>query len=165
MKGRDIMKGRHAIGIQRVNTGQQRAGQSEPASNKVKTQVPANAPIRSMQPKQQVLTDAAHTSADAQKLLTRPPAPFATSNAAAQQSTPPSPRGAKPGLGPKNIYAGKSGTTVGAKANPAGTATGYSKLPNQSAQIGGRMGFPPPVRKAGNNAFQKVKRNASFYGE
>jgi hypothetical protein len=120
-----------------------------------------------MGPKAPVLNDAKETSLDLEKRIAgRAQQPFANRGGAATTSASNGPRGATPGLEPKGIYAGKSGNTVGAKALPGGGAVGYSKLPNQSKQIGGRMGFPPPGRKAGNNTSRfPNKRNASFYGE
>lgn len=170
MKGRDPMKGRHAVGVQKTSVGKWPGSQNEPASNKAITGVSPSSPSRSMKPKPGVLANQAKTSADLQaRLAGKAPQPFTNTGGAYTAPTPASPRGAKPGgesvANPKGVYAGKSGTTVGAKANPGGSAVGYSQLPNQSKQIGGRMGFPPPARRAGNNAFQKVRRNASFYGE
>jgi hypothetical protein len=160
MNGRDPMKGRHSVGVQRVNTGKTRGGQSEPASNKVKTGTNTE-----MKPRAGVLANQAKTSLDLQNRLTKAPQPFTVTGAAPTQPTPPSPRGAKPGMEPKNIYAGKSGNTVG-QSNPGGRATGYSKLPNQSFQIGGRTSVARGPRKAGSNASgYPSKRNASFYGE
>lgn len=166
MTGRDPMKGRHSVGGRTANPGKMRGGGSEPASNHAITGVSPSSPSRSMRPKAGVLANQAKTSADLQnRLQGKAPQPFTQTGGAAVLPTPASPRGSKPGLEPRGIYAGKSGNTVGAKANPGGTATGYSKLPNQSGQIGGRMGFPPPARKAGNNAFQKVKRGSAFFGD
>ena len=161
MAGRDIMKGRHNVGVQRVNTGKMRSGQPEPAGNKVKTFGRAEYSTG----KAPIVPDAKETSADEQRFVAEAPSPFKSKMQTAGMPTPASPKGAKPGLEPKGIYAGKSGVTVGAKALPGGAATGYSKLPNMSGQIGGRMGFPPPARKAGAQNLGKVKRNASFYGE
>lgn len=119
-----------------------------------------------MTPKAPVLTDAKETSLDIEKRLKgRATQPFTNTGGAATTPTSASPKGAKPGLEPNGIYAGKSGNTVTARALPQGSPVGYSKLPNQSKQIGGRMGFPPPARKAGMISGFKSKRNASFYGE
>lgn len=118
-----------------------------------------------MKPKQPVLSDAAHTSADAQKQITRPPMPFANSNSVAQQ--PPAARasGGISTLQPK-IASGLQRTTPGAKALPAGSPVGQKTQPNQYGQIGGRMGFPPPKRRSGNNGSgYPAKKNARFYGE
>lgn len=170
MAGRDIMKGRHSVGVQRVSTGKTRAGGSEPASNKVKTGVPGSAPIRSMGPKPAVLTNQAETSRDVTKKITRPPMPFADPQGTVNTRASSGPRGAKPGgesvANPKGVYAGKSGNTVTARALPGGSATGYSKLPNQSGQIGGRTSVAKSPRKAGDNGSgYPAKRNRSFYGE
>jgi len=160
----DTMKGRHGVGVQRVNTGKTRQGQSEPASNKFKTNARTE-----MKPRPGVLANQAKTSLDLQNRLTKAQQPFTNVGGAATAPTPTSPRGAKPGgesvANPKGVYAGKSGNTVTAKALPSGSPVGYSKLPNQSGQIGGRMGFPPPARKAGAQNLSSVKRNRSFYGE
>lgn len=171
MKGRDPMKGRHSVSTQRTSVGKWPGNQSEPASNKAITGVSPSSPARTMRPKPGVLANQAKTSQDLQsRLAGKSPQPFTSTGAAATAPTPTSPRGAKPGGestgNPRGVYAGKSGSTVGAKANPGGGAVGYSKLPDQSKQIGGRMGFPPPTRKAGSNASgYPSKRNASFYGE
>lgn len=169
----DTMKGRHAVGKQRTNVGKWPGSSAEPASNKGGgiTGVSRSSPSRTMQPKPGVLANQAKTSADLQsRLRGRAPEPFANRGEAATAPTPSSPRGAKPGgesvANPRGVYAGKSGNTVGAKANPSGSPVGYGTLPNQSKQIGGRMGFPPPARKAGDNASRfKSKRNAAFFGE
>jgi hypothetical protein len=158
------MKGRHSVGVQSVNTGQQRGGQSEPASNKFKT-----ASTAFMSSKPAVLTSQAETSKDLTKKIVRPPMPFADPQGTVNTKAPSGPRGAKPGgestANPKGVYAGKSGSSVG-QSNPGGAAMGYSKLPNQSKQIGGRMGFPPPARKAGSfPSGYKAKKGAAFYGE
>lgn len=165
----DTMKGRHAVGKQRTNVGKWPGSSAEPASNKVKSGVPMGAPNSTMRPKPGVLANQAKTSLDLQNRISgKAPQPFTASGGAATAPTPSSPRGAKPGgesvANPKGVYAGKSGSSVG-QSNPGGGATGYSKLPNQSFQIGGRMGFPPPARKAGSQNLSSVKRNASFYGE
>jgi hypothetical protein len=160
MTGRDPMKGRHSVGTQRVNTGKTRGGQSEPAGNKTKT-----AGSYSITPKAPVLNDAKETSLDLQKRISgRAQQPFTNKGGAATLPTPASPRGSKPGPVEKP-YAGLSGNTVG-QSNPSGGAVGYSKLPNQSYQIGGRTSVARSPRRAGSNASgYPSKRNASFYGE
>lgn len=164
MKGRDPMKGRHAVGVQRTTNAKWPSSQAEPASNKAITGVSPSSPSRSMRPKAGVLANQAKTSQDLQaRLQGKAPQPFTNTQGAATTGTPQSPQGAKPGLEPR-IRAGLRGNTVG-QSNPGGGATGYSKLPNQSYQIGGRTSVASTPRKAGNNAFQKVKRNRSFYGE
>ncbi len=172
MKGRDSMKGRHSVGVQRTSAGKWPGNQAEPASNKGGgiTGVARSSPSRTMQPKPAVLANQAKTSLDLQnRLRGRAPEPFANKGYAAVAPTPASPRSAKPGgesvANPKGVYAGKSGDTVTARALPGGGAIGQSTMPNQSKQIGGRMGFPPPARKAGAQNLSSVKRNRSFYGE
>lgn len=118
-----------------------------------------------MRKKPPVLSDAAHTSSDAQKLITRPPMPFANKNSLGQ--TPPATKasGGVSTLEPK-IQSGLKRTTVGSKALPSSGPIGQKKAINQSGQIGGRMGFPPPKRKAGmNGGGFPSKRSANFYGE
>lgn len=159
MNGRDPMKGRHNVGGRTGSAGKIRGGQPEPASNKVKTGT--NTQTSKKKP---LVPNAADTSANAQTMIQEAPAPFKNKMTAAQMPVGTGARGAVPGQEPKNIYAGKSGSAVG-QSNPGGAAVGYSKLPNQGNQIGGRMGFPPPARKAGSQNLSKVKRNASFYGE
>jgi hypothetical protein len=171
MKGRDPMKGRHAVGTQKTSVGKWPGSSAEPASNKGGgiTGVSRSSLSRTQQPKPPVLSDAAHTSSDAQKKVLRPPEPFENPIGELNVRANSGPRGAKPGgestANPKGVYAGKSGSTVTARALPPRGPVGQTNAINQSGQIGGRMGFPPPARKAGDNAFQKVKRNASFYGE
>jgi hypothetical protein len=167
--GRDPMKGRHNVGGRTANPGKIRGGQSEPASNKVKTGVPGSAPIRSMGPKPAVLTNQAETSRDVTKKISRPPMPFADPQGTVNTKASSGPRGAKPGgesvANPKGVYAGKSGSSVG-QSNPGGGATGYSKLPNQRFQIGGRTSVAKSPRKSGDNGSgYPAKRNRSFYGE
>jgi len=165
MNGRDPMKGRHSVGVQRVNTGKMRSGQAEPASNKFKTKARPEYDFR----KRPIVPDAKETSRDEQRFISEAPSPFKNKMQTGAMPTPTSPKGAKPGgesvANPKGVYAGKSGSTVTAKALPPGSPVGYSKLPNQKFQIGGRMGFPPPARKAGAQNLSSVKRNRSFYGE
>jgi hypothetical protein len=119
-----------------------------------------------MGPKAPVLNDAKETSLDLEKRIAgRAQQPFANRGGAATSPSPAGPRGAVPGPVQKP-YANLQHSSPGARALPSGGAVGYSKLPNQSKQIGGRMGFPPPGRKAGNNTSRfPNKRNASFYGE
>ena len=160
MAGRDPMKGRHAVGGRMANPGKMRGGQPEPASNKVTGLSPNKNSMR-----RPFVPDAKDTSADAQTLIAEPPAPFKNRQTAAQMPAGTGARGAVPGLEPKNIYAGKSGSTVGARALPSDSPVGGGK-PNQSSQIGGHLGWPPPKRKAGvNGSGYPSKRNASFYGE
>jgi hypothetical protein len=105
------------------------------------------------------------TSRDAQKQVNQPPQPFANPQGAMQTSTSSGPPGGVSTMEPK-IASGLRHTNPGAKALPSGGAVGYKKLPNQSKQIGGRLGVKPTPRKAGNNTSgQPNNRNARFYGE
>lgn len=155
----NTMIGRHSVGGRTASPGKIKKGQSEPASNKFKTN--ARSEYSSKQPYQ---PDAKETSKDEEVFIRQAPMPFKDKNSTGRSPSPSGPRGAVPGQEPKNIYAGKSGNS--APRNPSGAAVGYSKLPNQSGQIGGRNSYPPPKRKAGQNGQGfPSKRNASFYGE
>jgi|HubBroStandDraft_6_1064221.scaffolds.fasta_scaffold00134_17 hypothetical protein len=155
---RDIMKGRHNTGGRTANPGKIKGGQSEPASNKVVT---ASSPRTSS--KKPFVPDSKETSQDEMNFIKQAPMPFKDKNSTGMSPSPSAPKGAVPGQEPKNIYAGKSGNS--APKNPAGQAVGYSKLPNQSGQIGGRMGFPPPARKAGAQNLSSVKGGSHFFGD
>lgn len=158
--GRDIMKGRHSVGGRTANPGKMRGGQSEPASNKFKTNA---RPQYSKKPP--LVPDAKDTSRNAQTMIGEAPTPFKNKMTTPNMPVGTGPRGAVPGQEPKSIYAGKSGSAVG-QSNPGGAATGYKKLPNQSFQLGGRTGIAPTKRKAGDNGSgYPSKRNARFYGE
>jgi hypothetical protein len=173
MKGRDPMKGRHNVGGRTGSAGKWPGSQAEPASNKGGgiSGVAPSSPSRTMQPKPGVLANQAKTSADLQaRLQGKAPQPFTVTGGGATAPTPSSPRGAKPGgesvANPRGVYAGKSGSTVTARALPSNAPIGQKPAINQSGQIGGRMGFPPPKRKAGDNGSgYPAKRNRSFYGE
>jgi hypothetical protein len=160
----NTMIGRHNVGGKTASPGKIRKGGSEPASNKVTTGPPSSALTSSIKPKPPVLANQAATSLDLQKRIVKPPQPFTNPTTTPNVSAGTGPKGAVPGQEPKNIYAGKSGNS--APKNPTGAAVGYSKLPDQSKQIGGRNSYPPPARKAGSfpSGF-KAKKNASFYGE
>lgn len=160
MNGRNPMVGRHNVGGRTGSAGKIRGGQSEPASNKFKTnaqpQYSKKAPIT---------PNAKDTSRDEQTMIAEAPSPFKNKMQTPQMPVGTGPRGAVPGQEPKNIYAGKKGSSVG-QSNPPGGAVGYSKLPNQAKQIGGRTSVASTPRRAGNNASGfSSKRNASFYGE
>ena len=115
--------------------------------------------------KRPFVPDAKDTSADAQTMIAEAPAPFKNRNTAAQIPTGAGASGGVSTTLPR-IASGLQHSNPGAKALPQGGPVGQTKMPNQSAQIGGRMGFPPPRRKAGNNASgYPSKRNARFYGE
>ncbi len=107
--------------------------------------------------------NAKDTSAAAQTDIAAAPMPFKNRMETPQMPAPAGPRGSVPGQEPKNIYAGKSGSV--APANPQGSAVGYSKLPNQSKQIGGRTSVAPTPRKVGSVSGFSRKKGAAFYGE
>jgi hypothetical protein len=160
MAGRDIMKGRHSVGTQRVNTGKTRSGQSEPLSNKIKTN--ARAEYSKRKP---FVPNAKDTSKASQIEIASAPSPFTDRMNTPQMPVGTGPRGAVPGQEPKNIYAGKSGSSIG-QSNPSGSPVGYSKLPNQGFQIGGRTSVKSTPRKSGDNGSgYPAKKNARFYGE
>ena|ERR1700737_3159753 len=105
------------------------------------------------------------TSSDAQTMIAEEAMPFKDKMTAAQIPAGEGAKGAK--VGPvQKPYTGLRGKTVGAKALPNLSPVGQKRPINQSGQIGGKMGYPPPARKAG--AFPsgfKSKRSARFYGE
>src|SRR6266849_2580966 len=145
MKSRDPMKGRHNVGGKTGSAGKWPGNKSEPASNKGGgiTGVAPSSPSRSMQPKPGVLANQAKTSQDLQsRLQGKAPQPFTAIGAAATNPTPSSPRGAKPGgesiANQRGVYAGKSGSTVTARALPSNAPIGQKPAINQSGQIGGR---------------------------
>lgn len=115
--------------------------------------------------KRPFVPNAKDTSSDAQTMIDEPPTPFKNRLTAAQAPTGTGASGGISTLEPR-IKSGLQRTTPGAKALPQGSPVGQFKPINQSGQIGGRMGFPPPKRKAGDNGKgYPSKRNASFYGE
>jgi hypothetical protein len=154
----NTMIGRHSVGGKTANPGKIKKGGSEPLGNKVKT---ASTAFRSN--KKPFVPDAKETSANEETFIKEAPSPFKNKMQMGQMPAGTAPKGAVPGQEPKNIYAGKSGNS--APRNPSGAAVGYSTLPNQSKQIGGRMGYPPPARKAGSQNLSKVKRGNAFYGD
>ena len=112
-----------------------------------------------------LVPDAKATSANAQTMIKEAPMPFKNNLETPQMPSGTGPKGAVPGLEPK-VRAGLQRTSPGVKALPPGGPMGQKTMPNQSKQIGGRMGWPPPKRKAGvNGQGYPSKRNASFYGE
>jgi hypothetical protein len=118
-----------------------------------------------MVPKAPVLNDAKETSLDLEKRIAgRATQPFTNKGGAATTSASAKAPGGISTMEPR-IKSGLQHSNPGAKALPSGGAVGYSKLPNQSKQIGGRFGFPPPARKAGAQNLSSVKRNRSFYGQ
>jgi len=130
-----------------------------------KKKMPITGTNTDMRPKPPVLSDTSATSLDAQKLIQQPPQPFANAKGAAKLPAASGSSGGVSTMEPK-IASGLQHSNPGAKALPQGAPIGQKKMPNQSGQIGGRMGFPPPKRKAGQNGQGfPSKRNASFYGE
>lgn len=118
--------------------------------------------------KNPLVPDAKETSANAQTMIAEAPMPFKNNNTTAQISTgAPKASGGVSTMEPK-IQSGLQRTTPGARALPQRGPVGQRKPINQSGQIGGRMGFPPPSRKAGGADLKSKypsKRNARFYGE
>jgi hypothetical protein len=112
-----------------------------------------------------LVPDAKDTSAQAQTMIKEAPTPFKNN-----QTTPNLPvPGAAPGgvstMEPK-IQSGMKRSTPGARALPNLGPVGQRKPINQSGQIGGRKGFPPPKRRAGSYpSGYPAKTNANFYGE
>ena len=117
-----------------------------------------------MRAKPPVLSDAAHTSSDGQKLVQQPPMPFKNPTSTAQK--PPAARasGGISTMEPK-ILSGLKRTTVGARALPPGGPVGQTKPINQSGQVNGRMGTSFPKRKGAFVSGLKAKKGAAFYGE
>lgn len=125
---------------------------------------PKTASRTAMKPKAPVLSDAAHTSSDAQKLITRPPMPFANKNSLAQSAPGTKASGGVSTLEP-NIKSGMKRQTVGARALPSNGPIGQKRPINQSGQVNGRMGTSFPRKVGAYPSGFKAKRNASFYGE
>lgn len=115
--------------------------------------------------KRPFVPDAKETSQDEMTMIKEPPTPFKNNQTAAQQPAGAGPKGAVPGLEPK-VRSGLQRTSPGVKALPPMGPIGQRKAINQSGQIGGKMGYPPPKRRAGNTGVGfPSKRNARFYGE
>ena len=115
--------------------------------------------------KRPFVPDAKETSANEETMIKEAPQPFKNKLTAANQPAASKAPGGVSTLEPR-IQSGLKRTTPGVKALPSGSAVGYSKLPNQGNQIGGRMGFPPPSKKRGDNGSgYPAKKNAKFYGE
>ena len=121
-------------------------------------------------PKAPILNDAKETSLDLEKRLNnRAQQPFTNTGGAATTGTSVGASGGISTLEPR-IKSGLQHSSPGAKALPSGGPVGQRRAINQSGQIGGRMGFPPPRRKAGTpfsqgGKSQKVRKGAAFYGE
>lgn len=71
-QGRNPMAGRHAVGQQTARPGSIRGGQSEPIGNR-----PITSSRPAMRPQTPVLGNQAETSRTAQRMVLRPPMPFA----------------------------------------------------------------------------------------
>jgi hypothetical protein len=100
-------------------------------------------------------------SAQAERMVKQSPQPFQNPNGSVKSPVGTGPKGAVPGP-VSNQTPGRQRSA--APKNPAGGAVGYSKLPNQSKQIGGRFGQDRP-RKVGNPKNQpSAKKHAAFYG-
>lgn len=110
-----------------------------------------------------ILPNAKDTSADAQKLISAAPTPFKD-----KSEVPNIPTGAGGAFG-SNLPDAKPRPGLqrsSAPQNAPGSPVGQTTMPNQSGQIGGRNGFPPPKRKAGAYpSGYKSKLNAAFFGE
>ena len=118
-----------------------------------------------MTPKAPVLNDAKETSLDLEKRISgRAQQPFTNTGGAATTPAGGASKGAVPGPARKP-YANLQHSSPGVKALPQGGAVGYSKLPNQSGQMNGRMGTSFPKKHRPNGAGFPSRRNASFYGE
>lgn len=128
-------------------------------------------PITGAQPqyskKAPFVPDAKDTSADEQVMVKEAPSPFKNRN---QTGSMPAPSGAPGGVSTlePRIQSGMKHSSPGARALPQRGPIGQRKPINQSGQIGGKMGFPPPARKVGGadllSKYPK-KRNAAFFGE
>lgn len=117
--------------------------------------------------KKPFVPDAKDTSADAQTMIGQAPMPFKDRTSTGEMPAPGG-AGASGGVSTlePHIQSGLQHSRPGTRALPPGGPVGQAKMPNQSAQIGGRMGFPPPKRKTGvNGAGYPSRRNAKFYGE
>ena len=116
--------------------------------------------------KRPYVPDAKETSADEEAFIKQAPMPFKDNTSLG--SLPASGAGASGGISTlePRIKSGLQHSSPGAKALPALGPVGQRKPINQSAQIGGKMGYPPPKRKAGAYpSGYKAKRNAAFFGE
>jgi hypothetical protein len=116
-----------------------------------------------MRAKPPVMTDAAKTSRDTQKQITRPPQPF-NGNSTVQQKVGTTASGGISTNEPK-ILSGMKRSSPGVRALPPRGPVGQKKAINQSGQVNGRMGTSFPRRKGAYPAGYKAKRNANFFGE
>lgn len=116
-----------------------------------------------MRPTPNVLTDAAATSRDAQKLVRQPPMPFQNPDNQLNVKTGTGYSGGISTALPK-IASGLQHSNPGARALPSGGPVGQNRAINQSGQVFGRMGTSHP-RRVGSQNLSKVKKGAAFYGE
>lgn len=130
-----------------------------------------NQPITGATPqyskKSPLVPDAKDTSANAQTMIGEAPQPFKNKLTTANQPTGTGASGGISTMEPK-IASGLRHSSPGARALPQRGPIGQRKPINQSGQIGGKMGFPPPSRKVGGGDLTSKypsKRNARFYGE
>lgn len=115
--------------------------------------------------KRPFVPDAKDTSANEETMIAEAPSPFKNKNQTGMSPSATRAPGGVSTLEPK-IQSGLKRATVGAKALPQRGPIGQRKPINQSGQIGGHMGFPPPARKRGENGTgYPSKRNARFFGE
>lgn len=117
--------------------------------------------------KQPFVPDAKETSQDAQTFIGQAPMPFKDKNSLGELP-PGGGTGASGGVSTlePRIASGLKRTTPRVRALPPNAPIGQRTPINQSGQIGGKLGFPPPKRRAGNNGSgYPSRRNASFYGE
>lgn len=124
--------------------------------------VPFTGSTPQMRPKPPVKTST-HTSADAERIIKRPPMPF--SNPQNITNLPVSDVIASSDTDYKGPSKAKIGTTVGARSLPSGAAVGQKRPINQSGQVFGRMGTSHPKKSGNPVAGQRSHRNAAFFGE
>lgn len=130
-----------------------------------------NQPITGATPqyskKNPLVPDAKETSANEQTMIAEAPTPFKNNQTTANIPASSGASGGVSTLEPR-IASGLQHSSPGARALPQRGPIGQRKPINQSGQIGGKMGFPPPRARAGNADLKSkypVKRNAHFYGE
>ncbi len=115
--------------------------------------------------KKPFVPNAKDTSSDEQTMIAEAPSPVKNRNQTGEMPAPSGASGGVSTLEPK-IQSGLKHSSPGVKALPSNGPIGQKKPINQSAQIGGRMSWPPPKRKAGvNGQGFPSKRGAAFYGE
>jgi hypothetical protein len=117
-----------------------------------------------MRPTPNVLSDAADTSRDGQKLIKAAPQPFQNKMGTPNLPAPGAASGGVSTLEPK-IQSGLKHSNPGVRALPPGGPVGQRKPVNQSGQVNGRMGTSFPRKVGQNGGGFPSKRNARFYGE